>query len=86
MKFLGALVGILGAGAHEIRTVQVSTGLNGLTDIQNAVDGSGRLFFVQQSRLIRVMRNGALLTTSFSSGLAPGLTGVYQVNFQVVSS
>jgi hypothetical protein len=76
MKFLGALVGILGAGAwaQEIRTVQVATGLNGLTDIQNAVDGSGWLFFVQQIRLIRVMRNGALLTTSFSSRVwRPGL-------------
>jgi uncharacterized protein (TIGR03437 family) len=67
MKSLGALVLILGAGmwAQEIRTVQVVTGLNGLTDIQNAADGSGRLFLVQQSGLIRVMRNGALLTAPF---------------------
>ena len=51
--------------AQEIRTVQVVSGLDGPTDIQNAGDGSGRLFLVQQSGLIRVMRNGALLAAPF---------------------
>ena len=41
------------------------TGLSGVTDIQNAGDGSGRLFLVQQNGLIRVMRNGGLLAAPF---------------------
>ncbi len=45
--------------------MQVATGLNGVTDIQHSGDGSGRLFLVQQSGLIRVMRSGGLLTAPF---------------------
>jgi uncharacterized protein (TIGR03437 family) len=53
------------AFAQEIRTVQVATGVAGPTDIQDAGDGSGRLFVVQQSGMIRVLKNGALLPTPF---------------------
>ena len=45
--------------------MQIVTGLSGVTDIQNAGDGSGRLFLVQQNGVIRMMRNGALLTAPF---------------------
>src|SRR5689334_12749277 len=51
--------------AQEIRTVQVATGIALPTDIQNAGDGSNRLFFVEQSGLIRIFRNGAVATQPF---------------------
>ena len=57
-----------GAGllaAQEIRTVQVAAGVAAPSDIQNAGDGSGRLFLVQQNGLIRILRDGALVSTPF---------------------
>src|SRR5690242_4195928 len=51
--------------AQEISTVPVVSGINAPTDIQNAGDGSGRLFLVQQNGIIRLMRNGALLAAPF---------------------
>lgn len=67
MRYLGSigLMLTVGMSAQEIRTVQLVTGLAAPTDIQHAGDGSGRLFLVQQSGLIRVMRNGALLAAPF---------------------
>ena len=67
MKSTGAIGLILAVGmwAQDIHTVQVVGGLTSITDIQNAGDGTGRLFVVQQSGVIRVMRNGSLLTTPF---------------------
>ena len=67
MRYAGAIGLILASGiwSQEIRPVQIVTGLSGVTDIQNAGDGSGRLFLVQQNGVIRVMRNGALLTAPF---------------------
>ena len=67
MTYTGAIGLILAAGmwAQDIRTVQVVSGLTSITDIQNAGDGTGRLFVVQQSGVIRVMRNGSLVTTPF---------------------
>jgi uncharacterized protein (TIGR03437 family) len=53
------------AAAQEIRTVQVASGIPAPTDIQNAADGSGRIFLVQQNGLIRILRNGALLPMPF---------------------
>jgi uncharacterized protein (TIGR03437 family) len=58
----------MGAGllaAQELRTVQVASGVSAPSDIQNAGDGSGRLFLVQQSGLIRILRDGALVSTPF---------------------
>ena len=46
------------AGAQEIQTVQVASGITAPTDIQNAGDGSGRLFFVQQDGVVRLFRGG----------------------------
>ena len=59
------LVFTLSCAAQEIRTVQIVSGLAAPTDIQNAADGSGRLFIVQQNGIIRIYRNGALLPTPF---------------------
>jgi len=64
MRGLLALL-VLTCAAQEIRTVPVITGIAGPTDIQNAGDGSGRLFLVQQDGLIRVWQNGALLSAPF---------------------
>src|SRR5438067_1740996 len=50
---------------QEIQTVQIASGITAPTDIQNAADGSGRLFLVQQSGVIRVMRDGALAPQPF---------------------
>jgi uncharacterized protein (TIGR03437 family) len=62
---LPLLIFTLSCAAQEIRTVQVISGLTAPTDIQNAADGSGRLFIVQQNGIIRIYRNGALLATPF---------------------
>jgi uncharacterized protein (TIGR03437 family) len=51
--------------AQEIRLEQVASGITAPTDIQNAGAGSGRLFFVQQNGLIRILRNGALVPQPF---------------------
>jgi uncharacterized protein (TIGR03437 family) len=51
--------------AQEIRLEQVASGITAPTDIQNAGDGSGRLFIVQQNGLIRILRNGALVPQAF---------------------
>ena len=60
-----AIVFAVHLSAQEIRTVQVATGISGPTDIQNAGDGTGRLFLVQQDGLIRILRNGSLVTQPF---------------------
>jgi uncharacterized protein (TIGR03437 family) len=67
MRVLAAALLVLGSQvfAQEIRTVQVRSGLTALTDIQNAGDGSGRLFLVQQSGLVMILRNGTLATQPF---------------------
>jgi uncharacterized protein (TIGR03437 family) len=64
MRGLLALVALT-AAAQDIRTVQVASGITAPTDIQNAGDGSGRLFLVQQNGLVRILSNGSLLTTPF---------------------
>jgi uncharacterized protein (TIGR03437 family) len=46
--------------AQEIRAVRIAAGVPAPTDIQNAGDGSGRLFFVQQDGLVRIFRNGTI--------------------------
>src|SRR5262245_56024711 len=67
LKNMRGLLALLAftAAAQEIRTVQVASGLTAPTDIQNAADGSGRLFLVQQNGIIRILRNGALVATPF---------------------
>jgi uncharacterized protein (TIGR03437 family) len=61
----------------------VATGIDAPTTIQNAGDGSGRLFLVQQGGQIRILRGGSVLSTPFldigahiSSGGERGLLGL----------
>ena len=61
----------------------VATGIASPTVITNAGDGSGRLFLVEQTGAIRIVRNGALLPTPFldladrlSNGGERGLLGL----------
>ncbi|MGD0613214.1 MAG: PQQ-dependent sugar dehydrogenase [Anaerolineales bacterium] len=62
----------------------VVTGLNLPVDIQNAGDGSGRLFIVEKSGRILILQNGQLLSTPFldiqarvdSRGTEQGLLGL----------
>src|ERR1041385_7355815 len=51
--------------AQEIQLIQVATGIAAPTDIQTAGDGSGRLFLVQQNGLIKILRNGSVLSQPF---------------------
>jgi len=59
------LTSLLAAQEPDLRAVHITGGINAPTDIQNAGDGSGRLFIVEQGGLIRILRNGALLSQSF---------------------
>src|SRR4051794_9978212 len=49
----------------EIKLVSVTSGLSTVTDIQNARDGSGRLFIIQQDGTVRILRGGALVPQLF---------------------
>lgn len=63
------LAAALGLAAHlsgqEIQLSQVVSGLPSPTDIENAGDGSGRLFIAQQNGIVRLWRNGALAAQPF---------------------
>jgi uncharacterized protein (TIGR03437 family) len=50
---------------QEIQFTQVASGIAAPTDIQNAGDGSGRLFVVRQNGIVRVLRDGVLLPAPF---------------------
>ncbi|MCS6952318.1 MAG: PQQ-dependent sugar dehydrogenase [Bryobacterales bacterium] len=56
---------MLYAQEAPLRLTRIASGLRNPTDIQAAHDGSGRLFFVQQDGIIRVMRDGVLLAEPF---------------------
>jgi uncharacterized protein (TIGR03437 family) len=49
----------------QIRLAPVTSGFTGPTDVQNARDGSGRLFIVQQDGIVRILRDGTLLPQPF---------------------
>ncbi|MGH9657467.1 MAG: PQQ-dependent sugar dehydrogenase, partial [Bryobacteraceae bacterium] len=51
--------------AQEIRMTRIASGIVLPTDIQNAGDGSGRLFFVQQNGIVRLFRDGVLAAAPF---------------------
>jgi uncharacterized protein (TIGR03437 family) len=51
--------------AQDVRLAQVASGLSAPTDIQNAADGSARLFLVQQNGIIRILKNGTVAATPF---------------------
>src|SRR5215472_6268619 len=59
------LLAAIGAYSQEVQLVQVASGVSAPTDIQNAGDGSGRLFLVQQNGLILILKNGTLLPIPF---------------------
>jgi uncharacterized protein (TIGR03437 family) len=63
--WVAGLALIVQLSAQEIRVVQVASGLSAPTDIQNAADGSGRLFLAQQNGIVRIFRNGALVAQPF---------------------
>lgn len=51
--------------AQDVHLVQIASGVGSPTDIQDPADGSGRLFFVAQDGVIRIFRNGALVSQPF---------------------
>lgn len=64
--FLAALLALPAwVQAQEIQVEQIATGVSAPTDIENAGDGSGRLFFVEQSGIILIFRNGVLASQPF---------------------
>jgi uncharacterized protein (TIGR03437 family) len=66
MKLLALALGFVGLlRAQEIRLVQAASGIAAPTDIENAADGSGRLFLVQQNGIIRILRSGIVLPAAF---------------------
>src|SRR5438445_1969034 len=78
---------LLSSAAAQAQTIDLhltqTTALPSITEIANAHDGSGRLFLVQQTGQIRILRNGQLLDTPFldisaaiSSGGERGLLGL----------
>src|SRR5258705_11010957 len=52
-------------GAQELRTRKIASDIPLPTDVQNAGDGSGRLFIAQQNGVIRILRGGVLLPQPF---------------------
>ena len=67
MRCILAAIGLLMASvsAQEIRLVQIASGLSAPLGIENAGDGSNRLFIVQQNGLVRILRNSALVAQPF---------------------
>src|SRR5437588_11398257 len=67
MKRASALLlfAAIGLHAQEIRVVQVASGISAPTDIQDAADGSNRLFLVQHNGIIKILRNGTVIPTPF---------------------
>lgn len=72
-----------GQGNSQIQLERIAQGVGQCTDIQSARDGSGRLFLVQQSGVIRIWRGGALQAGNFldlrgriSTGGERGLLGL----------
>lgn len=61
------LLGVFSLAGQEpmLRLERAATGLSLPTDIQNAGDGTNRLFIAQQGGLIRILKDGSLLPTPF---------------------
>jgi glucose/arabinose dehydrogenase len=65
LLFALALSPSLLAQDPDIRLTPVVKGISAPVDIQNAADGSNRLFLVEQSGIIRIWKNGALNSQPF---------------------
>ena len=53
------------SGPLVLTLTPVLSGLNSPVDLQNAADGSGRLFVVEQQGQIRIVSNNSLVPTPF---------------------
>ncbi|HSJ88952.1 MAG TPA: PQQ-dependent sugar dehydrogenase, partial [Anaerolineales bacterium] len=81
---LDAVVAIPYPDPARISFQELVSGLNNPVFVTNANDGSGRLFVVERSGFIRIIKNGTLLTTPFldihsivqSAGGEQGLLGL----------
>lgn len=60
---LASKVGL--ASQTALMAIPVATGLNSPVSIQNAGDGSGRLFVAERDGTIRIIRDGALMATPY---------------------
>jgi glucose/arabinose dehydrogenase len=66
MKYVVALVVLVTTAAgQEINLVKVTSGFSAPTGIENAGDGSGRLFLVEQNGLVQILKNGVLEAVPF---------------------
>ena len=64
------------ASIQEVEVRPFLSGLSGAVDIVSPPDGSGRLFVVQQGGTIRIVQNGAVVSTPFLTlGNPPVLSG-----------
>jgi glucose/arabinose dehydrogenase len=81
-----------GGGTQTVTLTRVLSGFNQPVSIANAGDGSGRLFIVEKSGIVRIVNNGAILPAPFlnitglvnSSGGEQGLLGIaFPPNFAV---
>ena len=52
-------------GNIHIELQTVATGLTAPIDLEDAADGSGRLFIVEQTGKVKILANGAILPTPF---------------------
>lgn len=52
-------------GNIQIELQTVASGLTAPVDLQDAADGSGRLFIVEQTGKIKILKNGAILATPY---------------------
>src|SRR4029077_12906553 len=52
-------------GTIQLGVQTVATGLTAPIELSGAADGSGRIFIVQQTGQVRILKAGAILPTSF---------------------
>ncbi len=62
---LGAILTFSLASAQDVKLVKVASGFERPTSVTNAGDGSGRVFVVEQGGLVRVMKDGKVLSQPF---------------------
>ncbi len=84
-RVLVGLVIVIAAAGQDIRLTRVAGGIAAPTDIENAADGSGRLFLVQQNGIVKILRNGSILPQPFlditSKTAANGERGLLGIAF-----